>query len=199
MFNITLSNKITISRIIMAFIFIYFLYFNYWIFRIVALAIFILASFTDYFDGYIARRRKEITVLGIFMDPIADKILVFAALLSFIDLNLVAGWMVIIILSRDFIINGLRFLAAKKGKVLSSNQLAKHKTFSQMLIIFLILLGLTLRSIGLKFLNIWTDTHQLMFEATIFILMIIMVVLSLFSGITYLYVNRDILVKKEHV
>lgn len=191
----TLSNKITSSRIILAFIFIYFFYTDFWFSYIIALAIFAVASMTDFLDGYIARKRKNVTEFGKFMDPIADKILVLAAFLSFIDLNLVAVWMVIVILSRDFIINGLRFIAAKKGIVLSSNQLARHKTFSQMLVIFLILSGLIFRSICMKFFNVWTNYHQLIFDRVIFILMLMVVFLSLFSGIMYMCTNKNVFIK----
>jgi len=197
--NITISNKITLSRIILAFIFMYFLYTDFCASKIIALSIFILASTTDFFDGFLARKREEITEFGKFLDPIADKILVFVAFLSFIDLNLVYAWMIIVILSRDFIINGLRFIAAKKGVVLSSNQLAKHKTFSQMFAIFIILSGLAIKDIVLDIFNTWTSFYQSIFETIIFILMIIVVILSLFSGFMYLFANRNIFIKERNV
>jgi len=193
----TISNKITLARIILSFVFLYFLYADFPSSKMVALIIFVLASFTDFIDGRIARKRNQITELGKFMDPIADKILVFVAFLTFIDLNLIAAWMVIVILSRDFIINGLRFLAAKKGRVLSSNQLAKHKTFSQMLAIFLILSGLIIKSLCINFFNNWTPDYQLIFDNSVFTLMTIVVLLSLCSGIMYMYANRDIFTKED--
>ncbi len=194
--KITISNKITLSRIFLAFIFIYFLYADFSISKIIALLIFVLASITDFFDGRLARKRNEVTEFGKFIDPIADKILVFGAFLSFMDLKLIATWMVIVILSRDFIINGLRFLAAKKGKVLSSNQLAKHKTFYQMLVIFLILSGLIIKDFYLKFFNFCPEFYQMVFDIVIFISMLIVVLLSLFSGILYMYFNRYILLEE---
>lgn len=189
----TTSNKITISRIFLAFIFVYFLYADFMLSKMIALLIFICASITDFLDGYLARKRNEVTEFGKFIDPIADKILVFGAFLAFIDLGLVFSWMVIIILSRDFIINGLRFLAAKKGRVLASNQLAKHKTVSQILVIFLVLSGLIIKNICINYFSCWNITYQIFFDRTIFFSMIIVVLLSLFSGIMYMYSNKDIL------
>lgn len=192
-------NNLTLSRIGLALIFMCFIYTNFWFSNILALAIFILAGLTDFLDGLLARKKGEITEFGKFMDPIADKILVFSALLSFVDLELIAGWMVILILGRDFLINGLRFIAAKKGEVLSANQLAKHKTFSQIFAIFLILSGLVLKDVCVKIFDIWSHTFQFAFNISVFFLMLLVVLLSLFSGLMYLYNNKNIFDSQKNV
>lgn len=192
-------NKLTLGRVILAFIFLFVIFTNFWYSNIIALGVFLLAGLTDFLDGYMARKKDDVTELGKFMDPIADKILVFSALLSFVDLGLIASWMVILILARDFLINGLRFIAAQKGKVLSANQLAKHKTFSQMFVIILILLGLILKDVFLEFFGVWDSTFQFTFELSVFFLMLLVVMLSLFSGIMYFYNNRKIFNLRKNV
>jgi CDP-diacylglycerol--glycerol-3-phosphate 3-phosphatidyltransferase len=194
-----IANKLTLFRILLAFIFVCFIYVQSWMANLIALLIFILAGVTDFLDGRLARRQMEITEFGKFIDPIADKILVFAALVSFVDLNLVPGWMVIAILTRDFLINGLRFLSAKKGIVLSSNQLAKHKTFSQMAAIFIILSGLIIKDISVNFSVFWKSHYSDYFSTVTFIIMLIVVIMSLFSGIMYMLSNRKIFLADNNV
>lgn len=98
----------------------------------VALFIFIAASFSDWLDGYLARKYELISNFGKIMDPLADKILVFSALLCFIQLNIVPAWMVIIIVSRDFLISGMRIIAAQEGKIIMASTSGKIKTLIEM-------------------------------------------------------------------
>ncbi len=100
---------------------------------------FILASITDAFDGYIARKKKLITTLGKFIDPLADKIMVVAVLISLVEMGRVPSWMVVVIIAREFIVSGLRMVAATEGVVIAASKWGKIKTVSQMIgIIFLI-------------------------------------------------------------
>lgn len=102
-------------------------------------AFFIIASITDAFDGYIARKKKLITTLGKFIDPLADKIMVVAVLVSLVELGRVPTWMVVVIIAREFIVSGLRMVAASEGVVIAASKWGKIKTISQMVgIIFLI-------------------------------------------------------------
>ncbi|MDD5356464.1 MAG: CDP-alcohol phosphatidyltransferase family protein, partial [Candidatus Omnitrophica bacterium] len=121
-----LSNKITMSRLILAFVFMGFLFVDGFIFKIIALVTFSIASLTDLLDGWLARKRNEITDLGKLLDPIAVKVLVLAAFLAFVEMNLIWAWMVIIIIIREFLITGLRILAMTKGKVLEAEMAGKH-------------------------------------------------------------------------
>ncbi len=104
-----------------------------------ALAVFIVAALTDFVDGYVARRFNQITNLGKLLDPVADKILVVSALIAFVDLAEIPGWVVIVIISRDFFIDVLRMNAAAQGIVLAAGKWGKIKTVVQMVAITLIL------------------------------------------------------------
>lgn len=97
----------------------------------ISLAIFIVASLTDFFDGYIARKYNLITDFGKIMDPLADKILVISALVVFVQLDYIPAWMSIIVLAREFLISGIRIMAAAKGEVIAAGNLGKYKTTSQ--------------------------------------------------------------------
>ena len=127
-----LANKLTISRIVLAGIFILFLFIRGPGAKFMALAIFMAACITDYYDGYIARKANSITSFGKLMDPIADKILVLGAFLAFVQMNIIPAWMVIIIITREFMITGIRILALSQKKVLAAESGGKHKTVSQM-------------------------------------------------------------------
>lgn len=103
-----------------------------------ALAVFIVASVTDFFDGYIARKYNLITSFGKIMDPLADKILVFGALLCFLQLGFINSWCVVIILAREFFVTGMRIVAVDKGKVIAASWWGKIKTNVQL---FSVILG----------------------------------------------------------
>jgi CDP-diacylglycerol--glycerol-3-phosphate 3-phosphatidyltransferase len=105
-----------------------------------AAALFAIASFTDWLDGYLARRLEIITVLGKFLDPIADKLLVMAALIMIIPFDRVPAWMVLVILSREIIITGLRGIASTEGIVIAASNLGKYKTIFQIVAIIGLLL-----------------------------------------------------------
>ena len=104
-------------------------------------AIFGLAVATDYLDGYFARRRNQVTKLGILLDPIADKLLTASAFLSLVELDAVPAWMVMIILGREFAVTGLRNIAAGRGHLIPASGLGKGKMVAQVVSIFLLLLG----------------------------------------------------------
>ncbi len=109
--------------------------------RYIATAVFIVASLTDALDGYIARSRNLITNLGKFMDPLADKMLVAAALIAMVQLELLPAWVVVLIICREFIITGFRTIAASSGIVIAAGNLGKIKTIVQMVMIVFILIG----------------------------------------------------------
>jgi CDP-diacylglycerol--glycerol-3-phosphate 3-phosphatidyltransferase len=109
--------------------------------EIVALAIFLLATATDFFDGWLARRRGEITTLGTLLDPIADKLLISAAFISLVELNLAPAWMVVVVVGREFAVTGLRSIAAEQGIVISASAWGKAKMASQITAISLLILS----------------------------------------------------------
>jgi CDP-diacylglycerol--glycerol-3-phosphate 3-phosphatidyltransferase len=122
-----------------------------------ALVVFAIAGITDFLDGHIARRRNLVTAFGRLMDPLTDKVMVCAAFVSFVEIHfrvqkvgmnvpLVPAWIAVIIISREFLVTGLRLLAANKGNIISAGRWGKHKTAWQIVAIVIILLGLAIRS-----------------------------------------------------
>jgi len=136
-------NKLTLLRIVIAPVFMYFFLIDSFPMRLVALGLFVLAALTDLADGYYARKYGIITGFGKFMDPLADKILVSSALISFIALRYVSPLPVILIIGREFSITGLRLLAAYRGVVISPSRWAKVKTFLQLTIVGAVLAYIT--------------------------------------------------------
>src|SRR5271167_1602446 len=132
-------NKLTISRFVLTFGFLAVIFTKPRFYETIALALFSVAGLTDYFDGKIARRDNLITNFGILMDPLADKIMVCSAFIAFVGLNWMAAWMVVIIVSRELAITGLRLLAASKNVVLAAEGYGKHKTISQIVCIIALL------------------------------------------------------------
>ena len=134
------ANKLTLARVVMIPLFLLVLYLhvpgaNYW-----ALAIFIVASLTDTLDGYIARHYNQTTDFGKFMDPLADKCLVTAAMLWFVEIGQMPGWALLVVIIREFSVSGLRMVAADKGRVIAAGWSGKVKTASTMVCICLMLL-----------------------------------------------------------
>lgn len=187
-----LPNRLTILRIFLTFVFIVFISLKGLSPKIIAFIIFVIASLTDYYDGYLARRNNQVTDFGKLMDPIADKILVLSAFLAFVQMQLISAWMVVIIFSREALITGLRIFAMSKGKVLEAEAAGKHKTVSQMVAIFLIFLFIIFKEALLRYYS-WGQTIDYIFKISIFILMFITVILTVISGLSYLWRNRKLI------
>jgi len=188
----TLSNKLTISRILVTPIFVFTLSIDFPGNYLFALLIFLLAMLTDYLDGVLARSRGEVTKLGMFMDPLADKILVTSAFIIFVfpplgrlreimPDGLIPAWMAIVIVSREFAITGLRLVAAGQGVAIPAGHWGKHKTISQMLTVTGILVYLCL------FYDSRADAAS--YRWIITVLAWITVVMTIFSGGYYLVHN----------
>lgn len=131
----TTASKITVARVLLIPIFMVFMYLsggdsNGWMWA--SLAVFIIASLTDYIDGQIARKCNQITDFGKFMDPLADKLLTLAAMTMFCQWNRMPAWAVMIVLTREFAVSGLRMVAAPKGHVIAAGKSGKFKTASSM-------------------------------------------------------------------
>ena len=137
-----LPNKLTTLRVILIPFFVFFLLYQKgenMTFRYVAVVIFIIASLTDLLDGKIARKYNLVTNFGKFMDPLADKLLVCSALICLIELGQIPAWMVIIIISREFIISGFRLVASDNGIVIAASYWGKFKTTFQMIAVILLI------------------------------------------------------------
>lgn len=189
-----IANKLTVLRIILTFIFMFFLFCHGLWAKALAFTVFIFAALSDYFDGRIAHKRNMVTDFGKLMDPIADKILVIAAFAAFVQMQLIAAWMFVIIISREIIITSLRLFALNKGRVLSATRAGKHKTVSQMVVIFLLLGFILLKEVMLTFFT-WNPAWEKFFRQGIYILMLLTVILTLYSGLSYLWDNRKIIAK----
>jgi len=187
-----IANKITISRIVLTFVFMIFLSMPGLWPKIVSLVVFIAAALSDLIDGRIAQKRNMVTDFGKLMDPIADKILVLSAFIAFVQMQIIDSWMVLVIMSREILVTSLRLFALNKGKVLSAGRSGKHKTFSQMVLIFLILGFILLREVRIAYYT-WNPSWEDSFKLGINVTMWIVVILTLYSGISYLWENRKVI------
>lgn len=192
-----IANRLTVLRIFLSFVFLFFLSFPFkgaWILwgKIFSLVVFLLAALSDFFDGMIAHKRNMVTDFGRLMDPIADKILVIAAFAAFVQLQIIDAWMFVIIVSREILITSLRLFALNKGKVLSASRAGKHKTVSQMSVIFYVLGFIVLKEM-MKTFSVWNPVWEQLFRQSIYILMLLTVGLTLYSGLYYLWENRKII------
>lgn len=174
-----LANKITLFRVFLVPIFMFVLYSNLQYSNYIAAAIFIFASLTDTLDGYIARSRNLVTNFGKFVDPLADKILVSAALISLVGLGKIPAWVVVVIIAREFTITGFRILAASEGITIAASSLGKFKTITQLLAISLLLLN----NFPFNIINIPIDM----------IMLYISLFFTIISGIDYIYKNKNTL------
>ncbi|MGL4849098.1 MAG: CDP-diacylglycerol--glycerol-3-phosphate 3-phosphatidyltransferase [Clostridium sp.] len=190
-----LANKLTIIRILLVPIFLVFIIVKgipYGTF--IATFIFILASITDKLDGYIARSRNQITNFGKFMDPLADKLLVTAALISLVELGFVPSWAAIIIIAREFAVSGLRTLAASEGKVIAASWWGKIKTVIQMIAIILLLIEVNINTSAwlTTFVNSNSIIHFI-FTGLPAIMLYLAVIITLISGYDYFAKNRGVI------
>lgn len=181
-----LPNKLTIGRIIAAPFFMIFLLIDNMYFRYLATLLFVLAALTDAYDGYLARKTGVITGFGKFMDPLADKILVSTAFVAFVALGYVQTWMILVIILREFLVTGLRSLAAYKGVVIMPSYVAKWKTACQMSVIIIILVFINVKStlvpLGYNWGIFASDSVLVIFDVMIFVTML----LTVGTGLDYL-------------
>ncbi|WP_026105041.1 CDP-diacylglycerol--glycerol-3-phosphate 3-phosphatidyltransferase [Halalkalibacterium ligniniphilum] len=190
-----LPNKITISRICLIPLFLVFLLapinLGTWqgfgvdipTAHLLAVFLFIVASATDWLDGYYARKLQLVTNFGKFLDPLADKLLITAALIGLVELQLLPAWMAIVIISREFAVTGIRLVASAEGEVIAASNLGKLKTVSQIVAISaLMLYNAPFSAIGFPFatIAIWIAT-----------------ILTIISGIDYFQKNKHILLKTK--
>ena len=189
-----IANRLTLLRIILTFVFMFFLFCHGLWAKVLSLAIFIFAALSDFFDGRIAHKKNMVTDFGKLMDPIADKILVLAAFTAFVQMQLIDAWMFVIIVSREILITSLRLFALNKGKVLSAAKAGKHKTVSQMAVIFYILGFIVLKEVMKAFFT-WNPAWERFFRNSVYVLMLLTVGLTLYSGLYYLWENRKVITK----
>ncbi|MDI6606490.1 MAG: CDP-diacylglycerol--glycerol-3-phosphate 3-phosphatidyltransferase [Candidatus Omnitrophota bacterium] len=189
-----IANRLTMLRIAFTFVFMFFLFCHGLWAKVASLVIFLIAALSDFLDGMIAHRKNMVSDFGRLMDPIADKILVLAAFAAFVQLQLIDAWMFMVIVSQEILITSLRLFALNKGKVLSATRSGKHKTVSQMVVIFTILGFVVLKEAMLTYFT-WDPDWEQFFRQGIYFLMLFTVGLTLYSGISYLWENRKIIAR----
>lgn len=140
-----IPNALTMSRLGLAAVLMALLSIDLPFFKSLALVVFAVAGITDYLDGYLARNVYGVSSFGKLMDPLTDKVIVCAAFVSFVELQLVPAWIVVVIITREFLVTGLRLLAISKGEIIVAGRWGKHKTVWQIVGIVLILLGLAIQ------------------------------------------------------
>ncbi|MFH1360316.1 MAG: CDP-diacylglycerol--glycerol-3-phosphate 3-phosphatidyltransferase [Candidatus Omnitrophota bacterium] len=187
-----LPNRLTISRIILTFIFVYFISQVGLAAMTIATVIFTLASLTDYWDGYFAKKYNMVTDFGKLMDPIADKFLILAAFIAFVRMQIVEDWMVVLILGREILITGFRLFALSRKNILAAEKAGKHKTVSQIVAIFSIL-GFLMFKESLTVFSGWSRTIEIWWQYGIDILMLVTVALTLISGSSFIWSNRKLI------
>ncbi len=180
-----IANRLTFLRIFLAFIAIGLILADSFVSLLLAFIVFCLASFTDFLDGFLARKRNLISDLGKIIDPLADKILIIGVLCAFLELGIINAWMVSVIMLREFIVTGLRLYGLSKGIVLEAKRFGKNKTFSQSLAVFIIFTTLILSKIMPA-----SRLVSFLYLKLIPWLMFYVVAITLFSGIYYFWINR---------
>lgn len=192
-----LPNKLTIFRIILVPILVVIPFFNIqgeflnipvsmWIMNL----IFIIASITDKLDGYIARSRNQVTTFGKFLDPIADKILVLAAMLMLVEMNKLPAWIPIVVLFREFLVSGYRLIAVEKGgKVIAASVWGKLKTVTQMIAIILAFIDTSYYG---AFINAGLTGYNYVINLLMTGMMTISVIATIFSGYDYIKNGKDL-------
>ncbi len=168
-------NKLTVLRFILVPFFLIAAYYEKnQTMMLISTIVFAVASFTDFLDGHLARKYNLVTDFGKFMDPLADKVLVAAALLFLVQVQRVDAWLVVIIITREYAISIIRAIAATNGKVIAASGGGKAKTVTQMAAIIMLLLNLPFADI----------------------VMYICVILTLYSGVEYIWKNRELIAEK---
>lgn len=196
-----LPNKITLCRIILIpFMMIVPLFgikstlFGINVGNLISLAIFLIASFTDYLDGHIARKNNLVTNFGKFLDPIADKLLVLTALIMFVEAGKLPAWIPVVIAAREFMVSGIRMLAAGEGNVIAASMLGKIKTVSQMIAISLAFVD---NNPFMAFTSKCLCIPELVLNILMSVTMLVSVIATIWSGIDYFEKSKDIVLKSK--
>ncbi|MDP5957930.1 MAG: CDP-diacylglycerol--glycerol-3-phosphate 3-phosphatidyltransferase [Candidatus Marinimicrobia bacterium] len=189
--KLNIPNSLSLLRIGLTPVFIIFLFYDHPYANLWALIIFLVASITDALDGYYARKHDQITDQGRFLDPLADKILVLSALISFAVLEVIPYWMVALIVFRDLFITGLRVVMDNKGFQMVTSNIAKAKTSFQLAIIVMILFYLGFSKVQFDALS---DLIQFIRDYDlIYFLTLIVTVFTAYTGFSYIYENRSVI------
>lgn len=189
-----LANKLTLLRILLVPFFLMFITIKDIPYgKAIAIVIFVIASITDKLDGYIARSRNQITRFGKFMDPLADKLLVTAALISLVEYHIVPAWAAMIIIAREFAVTGLRSIAASEGIVIAASNWGKAKTVTQIIAIILALINLNYNHVSLGIIKKYITYPHKFLNLTTNIAMAIAIAITIISGLDYFIKNKEVM------
>jgi CDP-diacylglycerol---glycerol-3-phosphate 3-phosphatidyltransferase len=189
----SLPNLLTLSRIVLSPVYMVLFLIENPYSRVAATIVFVVAALTDLLDGYLARKRGITSGFGKFMDPLADKILVSTALISFVNLGYAKTWMISVIIGREFLITGLRSLAAYKGMIITPSFAAQWKTASQMIVISCILVFINLKTLLVPKGYNWEMFYSPMTNTVFDAMILITLVLSVGTGVDYLLKSGGLL------
>lgn len=190
----SLPNALTLSRLVLAIVLMALLSADFFLARVLALVVFLLAAVSDYLDGYFARRLGKVTPFGQLMDPLTDKVLVCAAFVCFVELKLVPAWVTVTIIGREFLVTGLRLLASHRGRVVEAGRWGKHKTAWQIVAIVVLLAGLAWQQdLAARWAPGGLELFERIFRAVANGLSAIVVAITLISGALYFREHRDVL------
>lgn len=196
------ANQITLLRLSLAFVLPFCLLMPVPFGKTAGLAFFVLAALTDYLDGVIARRGGAITVFGRLMDPLADKVLICAAFICFAAQNqIVPAWIVVIIMAREFMVTGIRLLAANQGLIVEAGRWGKHKTAWQIVVIIIIIAGEAIRDDFLPMiipppnLDLFLNEYNAYFLSLTYWISALVAVLTIISGAVYFWQCRKLVMK----
>lgn len=162
--------------------------------NLITVTIFLIASITDFFDGYLARKNNMVTTFGKFLDPIADKLLVLSALLMLVEAGIIPAWIPIIIAAREFIVSGIRMLAAGEGNVIAASWLGKIKTVSQMIAITFAFIG---KHSFIAFMSQELIGAELVINILMSLGMTVAVIATIWSGLDYFIKAKDVVLKSK--
>lgn len=187
--RLNLPTILTLIRIVLAIPMIFLLnwtnvYMNPWC-TVLAFVFFVVAAVTDFIDGRLARKNNQVTDLGAFLDPLADKMLVNLTILSLVSMQLISGWVFAIILVRDFAVDGIRMMAARNGKTIAASMWGKAKTMTQMVVLALFIVNLILMGATAAFSDFPSEVIRFGFD-TVFLAKVfegIIVALTVVSGL----------------
>jgi CDP-diacylglycerol--glycerol-3-phosphate 3-phosphatidyltransferase len=190
---VNLPNQLTVLRLILTFVFVGVMSSQMEHRFSIAFILFVIASITDFLDGYIARKHNLITDFGKLMDPLADKVLMCGGFVLLVELDMMPGWVVVAILAREFLMTGLRLVAAAEGKVLAAENLGKHKTVWQIITVLYFLLALAASEPLFGWLTPFFDWKITSVAVLGQILIYLSLALTILSGWNYIRKNRGVI------
>ena len=189
------ANRLTLSRLLLTIVFVAALNSSWQYGRTLALVVFLLAGISDFIDGEVARRYGIVTNFGKLMDPLVDKIMIAAAFISLVPLKAVPAWAATVIVARDFLITGLRMMAAAKGRILPAERLGKQKTSSQVVTVMFFLALLSLSE--LRYANEGSTWWFRAWNEAGAVLVWVTVGFTIYSGLGYAWRHRELIVPNE--